>query len=112
MYLNSFSVSGFRSLTDVREIPVRKPTILAGHNDGGKSAVLDSLHFLTGSQKLKEDDRTFVAQPGGQELAAGSPLSGAKRPWWSGSFSSTSGSRRSLSCPHWYGFAAGPVKTV
>ncbi|MFH8737992.1 ATP-dependent nuclease [Streptomyces sp. NPDC017964] len=73
MYLNSFSVSGFRSLTDVREIPVRKPTILAGHNDGGKSAVLDSLHFLTGSRKLKEDDRTFVAQPGRQELTAGSP---------------------------------------
>ncbi|MEV7394882.1 AAA family ATPase [Streptomyces sp. NPDC091215] len=63
LHLSSFSVSGFRSLTDVHDIPVRKPTILAGHNDGGKSAVLDALHFLTGSQKIKEDDRTFVGQP-------------------------------------------------
>ncbi|MFE1996398.1 ATP-dependent nuclease [Streptomyces parvulus] len=71
MYLSSFSVSGFRSLTDVRDIPVRKPTILAGHNDGGKSAVLDSLHFLTGSKKLLTDDRTFLVQAGEQPEQAG-----------------------------------------
>lgn len=35
VHLNSFSVSGFRSLTELADIPLRKPTILAGHNDGG-----------------------------------------------------------------------------
>ncbi|MEV7383297.1 ATP-dependent nuclease [Streptomyces lydicus] len=63
MHLSSFAVSGFRSLTDIADIPVSKPTILAGHNDGGKSAVLDALAFLVGARKLEHDDRTYVQQP-------------------------------------------------
>ncbi|GHH81595.1 hypothetical protein GCM10018781_64580 [Kitasatospora indigofera] len=59
MHLDSFSVSGFRSLTDVADIPVSRPTILAGHNDGGKSAVLDALAFLVGERVLTDDDRTY-----------------------------------------------------
>ncbi|MED7949321.1 DUF2813 domain-containing protein [Streptomyces sp. BE303] len=59
MHLDSFSVSGFRSLTDVADIPVSRPTILAGHNDGGKSAVLDALAFLVGEHVLTDDDRTY-----------------------------------------------------
>lgn len=59
MHLNSFSISGFRSLTEVTDIPVSKPTILAGHNDGGKSAALDALAFLLGEHALAEDDRTY-----------------------------------------------------
>ncbi|RNG22823.1 ATP-dependent nuclease [Streptomyces botrytidirepellens] len=64
MHLISFAVSGFRSLRDIDDIPVSRPTILAGHNDGGKSAVLDALAFLVGARKLEQDDRTYVQQPG------------------------------------------------
>ncbi|MFF3788033.1 ATP-dependent endonuclease [Streptomyces sp. NPDC001933] len=69
MHLNSFSVSGFRSLTEVADIPVRKPTILAGHNDGGKSALLDALAFLLGKHVLAEDDRTYLSVDGKDESA-------------------------------------------
>ncbi|GGV69830.1 hypothetical protein GCM10010277_80240 [Streptomyces longisporoflavus] len=69
MHLNSFSVSGFRSLTDVADIPIRKPTILAGHNDGGKSALLNALAFLLGKHTLAEDDRTYLSVEGEDESA-------------------------------------------
>lgn len=69
MHLNSFSVNGFRSLTEVADIPVRKPTILAGHNDGGKSALLDALAFLLGKHALAEDDRTYLITDGDDEPA-------------------------------------------
>ncbi|WP_247614962.1 ATP-binding protein [Streptomyces tagetis] len=59
MHLRSFTVCGFRSLKDVRDIPVSTPTILAGQNDGGKSAVLAALAFLVGSEQLADDDRTY-----------------------------------------------------
>jgi energy-coupling factor transporter ATP-binding protein EcfA2 len=68
--LNSFSVSGFRSLTEVEDIPVSKPTILAGHNDGGKSALLDALAFLLGKRSLSEADRTYLASADGSGLRA------------------------------------------
>ncbi|MFD8347223.1 ATP-dependent endonuclease [[Kitasatospora] papulosa] len=69
MHLNSFNVSGFRSLTEVSDIPVRKPTILAGHNDGGKSALLDALAFLLGKHALAEDDRTYLTIDGDEVSA-------------------------------------------
>ncbi|GAA3044312.1 hypothetical protein [Actinokineospora globicatena] len=34
----SFSVNGFRSLVQVKDVPISSPTIVAGHNDGGKTA--------------------------------------------------------------------------
>lgn len=67
MHLNSYSVSGFRSLQNVCDIPVSKPTILAGHNDGGKSALLDALGFLVGARSLVEADRSFLASFGPDE---------------------------------------------
>ncbi|RPF44753.1 putative ATP-dependent endonuclease of OLD family [Streptomyces sp. Ag109_G2-6] len=67
MHLNSFGVSGFRSLTEITDIPVGKPTILAGHNDGGKSAVLGALAFLLGKHELTLDDRTYMDVAGGDE---------------------------------------------
>ncbi|MEO6091359.1 MAG: hypothetical protein ABIQ18_50500, partial [Umezawaea sp.] len=60
MYLERFSVRGFRSLADVEGIPVSGPTILAGPNDGGKTAVLDALAFLVGEYQVTEEDRTFL----------------------------------------------------
>ncbi|MFD8694271.1 ATP-dependent nuclease [Kitasatospora purpeofusca] len=71
MHLKSFSVSGFRSLTDVADIPVSRPTILAGHNDGGKSAVLDALAFLLGKRSLSEDDRSYSGTDPEQEPCEG-----------------------------------------
>ncbi|MGW2818899.1 ATP-dependent nuclease [Streptomyces sp. NPDC001415] len=59
MHLTCFSARGFRSLTDVQDIPVSSPTILAGRNDGGKSAVLTALAFLLGSHRLTDEDRTY-----------------------------------------------------
>ncbi|MGY4963138.1 hypothetical protein [Streptomyces sp. 900105245] len=41
-------------------IPVSKPTILAGHNDGGKSALLDALGLLVGTRTMVDDDRSYV----------------------------------------------------
>ncbi|MER6369466.1 AAA family ATPase [Streptomyces mirabilis] len=60
MYLKNFSVNGFRSLRDVSDIPVSKPTILAGHNDGGKSALLDALGLLLGTRSMIDDDRSYI----------------------------------------------------
>lgn len=66
MHLHSYSVSGFRSLAEVAEIPVSTPTILAGPNDGGKSAALDAIRFLLDSHKLIDDDRTFLVGVAGE----------------------------------------------
>lgn len=65
MHLVNYSVSGLRSLADVAEIPVSKPTILAGPNDGGKTATLAALGFLLGEHKPIDDDRTFLADEAG-----------------------------------------------
>jgi putative ATP-dependent endonuclease of the OLD family len=46
-------------LGSVKGIPLRKPTILTGHNDGGKSATLAALAFLLGKYELTTEDRTF-----------------------------------------------------
>lgn len=57
VHLNSLSACGFRSLAHVEGIPISDPTILAGHNDGGKSAVLTALAFLLDHHTLTEEDR-------------------------------------------------------
>ncbi|MBD0737471.1 ATP-dependent nuclease [Streptomyces sp. CBMA29] len=61
MHLKKFAVSGFRSLQAISDIPVSKPTIIAGHNDGGKSALLDALGFLLGKWGIADDDRSYLA---------------------------------------------------
>jgi hypothetical protein len=62
--LTSFSVKGFRSLLRLDGIPVSKPTILAGPNDGGKSAILAALSYLVGRCPLEDDDRTYLSSSG------------------------------------------------
>lgn len=49
MQLISFSVTGFRSLASVADIPLATPTILTGRNDSGKSSLLDALAYLLDS---------------------------------------------------------------
>jgi len=59
MRLNSVTIKGFRSIESDLTIPVGTPTILAGHNDAGKSAVIDAVAFLLDAFKLSDRDRTF-----------------------------------------------------
>jgi putative ATP-dependent endonuclease of OLD family len=56
MLLESFSVTGFRSMEDVGPIPLGQPTILTGRNDSGKTAALDALAFLLGDGSVKDGD--------------------------------------------------------
>ncbi len=70
MELESFRVTGFRSLADTGDVPVRRPTILTGANDGGKTACLDALRFLLEGTPVGAQDRTMVRvgeePPGGR----------------------------------------------
>jgi hypothetical protein len=66
VHLENYSVRGFRSLAEVAEIPISKPTILAGPNDGGKTAALAALGFLLGEHKPIDDDRTFLTEEAGE----------------------------------------------
>lgn len=79
-----FSIAGFRSLGSVQDIPVSSPTILAGHNDGGKSAVLTALRFLVGDYKFAEDDRTYEDPAAG--AADAHPLTRCETTYVDGSF--------------------------
>ena len=66
MQLEDFSIKGFRSLDEVGPIPVKKPTVLIGHNDAGKTATLSALKFLLGRTQLASEDRTISGTgPGG-----------------------------------------------
>ncbi|MEV7970924.1 TOPRIM nucleotidyl transferase/hydrolase domain-containing protein [Sphaerisporangium sp. NPDC088356] len=56
MQIESFSVSGFRSLAEVSDIPLRCPTVLTGRNDSGKTATLAALAFLLRAHTLTTDD--------------------------------------------------------
>lgn len=88
MHLNSLSACGFRSLAHVEGIPVSGPTILAGHNDGGKSAVLTALAFLLDHHTLTEEDRTYAK---GGEAGGGR----CEQTWVEGHFTLDSGERAS-----------------
>ncbi|MBN6189802.1 AAA family ATPase [Aneurinibacillus sp. BA2021] len=59
MLLESVTISGFRSIGAELTVMVDSPTILAGHNDAGKSAVLDAIAFLLDETKLTDRDRTY-----------------------------------------------------
>lgn len=69
MHLEKYSVRGFRSLADITDIPISSPTILAGPNDGGKTAALSALGFLLGSHTLTEDDRSYLTSESGGRCA-------------------------------------------
>ncbi|GLZ42818.1 TOPRIM nucleotidyl transferase/hydrolase domain-containing protein [Actinokineospora sp. NBRC 105648] len=54
-------MNGFRSLVQVKDVPIGSPTIVAGHNDGGKTALIDSLAFLLGVRRLEDVDRSYLS---------------------------------------------------
>ncbi|WP_426623939.1 AAA family ATPase [Leifsonia sp. McL0607] len=60
MKLTSVSIAGFRSVESMVDLQVGSPTVLAGHNDAGKTAIIDAISFLLGSLKLDDSDRTYV----------------------------------------------------
>lgn len=75
MKLQGISVSGFKSLRDVRDIHLSSPTILAGHNDAGKSTIIRSIQFLLGEYIPNDRDLSFLGpsepEDGRSELGEG-----------------------------------------
>lgn len=69
MELVSFSVSNYRSITSAYKLPIRRPTVLIGPNNEGKSnilrAMVASLQFLTtlGGVRLRNDRITSTIRP-------------------------------------------------
>lgn len=88
MHLNSLSACGFRSLALVEDIPISGPTVLAGHNDGGKSAVLTALAFLLDRHSLTDEDRTYLS-------GAGATDGRCQETWVKGDFTLDSSERAS-----------------
>jgi len=66
--LEDFSIKGFRSLDEVGPIPVKRPTVLIGHNDAGKTATLSALKFLLGRTQLSSEDRTISGAGAGGDI--------------------------------------------
>lgn len=68
MDLVSFSVSNYRSITTAYRLPIRRPTVLIGPNNEGKSNVLRalvaSLQFLAmlGGVRLRQDRITSIVR--------------------------------------------------
>lgn len=60
MKLKSVSIHGFRSIEHLDDLPLGAPTILSGHNDAGKSSIIDAIRALLGSYKIMPEDATFV----------------------------------------------------
>ncbi|MCB1864645.1 MAG: ATP-binding protein [Chromatiales bacterium] len=68
MEIVSFSVSNYRSITSAYKLPIRRPTVLIGPNNEGKSnilrALVASLQFLAslGGVRLRQDRITSVVR--------------------------------------------------
>lgn len=65
MRLQSVSIKGFRSIQDLPSLALGSPTVLAGHNDAGKSAIIHAILFLLDGYSLTESDRTYVSRADG-----------------------------------------------
>lgn len=64
MKLRSVSIEGFRSIRHLHQLPIGSPTILAGHNDAGKTAIIDAILMLLGSHRPGKEDMTLVGDSG------------------------------------------------
>lgn len=60
MKLQSVSIEGFRSIRNLEDLRLGSPTVLAGHNDAGKSAIIHAIQFLLGGYDLTDSDRTYA----------------------------------------------------
>jgi ABC-type dipeptide/oligopeptide/nickel transport system ATPase component len=63
--LQSVSICGFRSIRELPDLVLGSPTVLAGHNDAGKSAIIHAILFLLDGYSLTESDRTYDSSADG-----------------------------------------------
>jgi putative ATP-dependent endonuclease of OLD family len=68
--LSKVSIAGFRSIELLPELTLGSPTVLAGHNDAGKSAIIHAILFLLDGYAITESDRTYVSADDGTVEAA------------------------------------------
>lgn len=67
MQLITVAVEGFRSLADVPSLRISSPTLLSGHNDAGKTALLDAIRFLLNDLPMRDRDRTYCSAENGDD---------------------------------------------
>lgn len=65
--LRSVSIAGFRSIRELIDLPLGSPTVLAGHNDAGKSTIIHAILFLLDGYALTDADRTYADCNGGAD---------------------------------------------
>jgi energy-coupling factor transporter ATP-binding protein EcfA2 len=89
MKLLEVSIHGFRSIRHLDSLSLGSPTVLAGHNDAGKSAIINAILFLLDSYEITDSDRTLMSEEagGGSEKAEGEPRR-IEETWVSGVFRS------------------------
>lgn len=58
--LQNVSITGFRSIEKLDDLRIGSPLVLAGHNDAGKSTIIDAIVFLLGTYRLTDSDRTYL----------------------------------------------------
>ncbi|WP_123547831.1 ATP-dependent endonuclease [Frigoribacterium sp. PhB107] len=61
MQLQEVSIYGFRSIEKLEGLSVGSPTVLAGQNDAGKSAVIEAVMMLLGGYQIVAADVTYAA---------------------------------------------------
>jgi putative ATP-dependent endonuclease of OLD family len=57
--LDTVEVEGFRSIASLPPLKISSPTLLTGHNDAGKSALLDAVRFLLNEYTLSDRDPSY-----------------------------------------------------
>lgn len=58
--LHTITILGFRSIAHLNGLTLGSPTLLTGHNDAGKSALLEAIRFLLNEYELTDRDPTFA----------------------------------------------------
>jgi energy-coupling factor transporter ATP-binding protein EcfA2 len=84
--LEAFRVSGIRCLAAIDWVPVARPTILTGPNDGGKTSLLLAIAFLLEGKGVTQSDLTYGAD--GEDPVCGLEDGRYAACWVEGRFSS------------------------
>ncbi|MGP9693326.1 ATP-dependent nuclease [Brachybacterium sp. AOP25-B2-12] len=92
MKLRSIGIKGFRSIADLPSLGLGSPTVLAGKNDAGKSAIIHAIMFLLGGYTLSVSDRTYADQIEHSEEGDETPTR-VEETWVSGEFDLDTGEK-------------------